>query len=541
MTTVSVPPTLDSIEAYFGGVSARNDLFLSLYKKCSLARETNLKNKNTALNCVHHHDTDFRAFLSIQEKLLAGNPQTSVSEERISALVSSWDAHCQEQARLQDARDPSVCAAAGFVSIPFHLNKEIVHKLDDDIKLQKSTHKEDSKSANEGPGGESSSTLPTSTHEKNKNRNKKLMVITVDTNYKPEKISKSITLRSACHYDIPLHVLGVDLGLSIFSKGIGGLAEKINLLAKYLFEFVAKVDDLENTILLFVDGTDVLFQSTEDEIIQKFVSTQSRILFTAEHACFPFKYFPWGLNLGEFQPCKGDCSNSRYICENLYPSFPSDHPDRRNRWMNSGAFMGYASDLLRLFRDMKTIPNDFVGLWCGGDQGTYNHMMLSRYWNIDLDYQQNLFFSFGFSNDIQEADPHTKDKTWKTALVSSGDENRQNTMQQIFSRDKSYKHNILYKSSYTQQVPALVHFNAEGKKKMREVNKYSYHSGIRSCDIHTAYNSDNSIHLFSNSLRQGREVRTAAIQTEQMPLHFVIPLLFVALFLLYAFLQSRKS
>lgn len=540
MATPSVPPTLDSIEPYFGGLGARNDLFLSLYKKCTSARETNLHNKDSRINCIHHHDADFRSFLSIQEKLLAGDPQTSVSEERITALVSSWDAHCQVQADLRDARDPSVCAAAGFVSIPFHLNKDIVHKLDEDIKVEKKSKWKEAKSAiRQEQAGGTSSTPSTSTSSAT-TVGKKLMVVTVDTNYKPEKISKSITLRSACHYDIPLHVLGVDLGLSIFSKGVGGLAEKINLLARYLFEFVAKLGDLENTVLLFVDGTDVLFQSTQEEIIQRFVSTQSRILFTAEHACFPFKYFPWGLDLGDFRSCKGDCSNSRYVCDNLYPPFPIDHPDSTNKWMNSGAFIGYASDLLRLFRDMKTIPDDFVGLWCGGDQGTYTHMMLSRYWHIDIDYQQKLFFSFGFSDDIQEMDPHKKRKSWKTALVSRGDEAQQSTYQQLFSRDKSYRHNILYKSAYTQQVPALVHFNAEGKRKMREVNKYNYYNGIKSCSIHTAYNSDNSIHVFSTSLRD-RETRTASIESESMPSHFVIPILFVVLFSLYAFLQSRKS
>ena len=46
------------------------------------------------------------------------------------------------------------------------------------------------------------------------------------------------------------------------------------------------------TVVLFVDGFDVLFQTGSEEILQRFQQTQQKLLFAGDHSCFPFKYWP---------------------------------------------------------------------------------------------------------------------------------------------------------------------------------------------------------------------------------------------------------
>ena len=197
-------------------------------------------------------------------------------------------------------------------------------------------------------------------------------------------------------------------------------------------------EEFDQQIVLFVDSTDVLFQSDKDTILQKFLSTGSRILFSGEHACFPMKYWPWNMDLGEWlykDGCKGACSNARFVCDHLFPK--SVHlADPGNKWLNSGCIIGYAKDLKRLMDDLRVLPRELIETWGGGDQGLYTHALLSRQWSIEIDFQQSIFFSFGFVDDQREDNVFT----WGQHLLGQGGADN--------------------------HLPLLIHFNADGKQYM---------------------------------------------------------------------------
>ena len=78
-------------------------------------------------------------------------------------------------------------------------------------------------------------------------------------------------LISACNYNISITVLHIKRFC---------LGDKIAKLSKYLENMTADAND---TIIMFVDAFDVLFQANSSQIIENFLKTKARILFAAEH------------------------------------------------------------------------------------------------------------------------------------------------------------------------------------------------------------------------------------------------------------------
>ena len=75
--------------------------------------------------------------------------------------------------------------------------------------------------------------------------------------------------------------------------------------------------------------------------------------------------------LGEWLgPCTGACSNSRHVCDTLFPHFPTDGNihDPTNRWLNSGGIVGYVSAFLEILHALKGLPTGFITAFPGGDQ-----------------------------------------------------------------------------------------------------------------------------------------------------------------------------
>lgn len=126
-------------------------------------------------------------------------------------------------------------------------------------------------------------------------------------------------IHSAKRNDIKPIVLGFGLewkgGDNIKTKAGGGW--KVNLLKEALKEHENDLD----TIVLFTDGYDVMFLSNIKAIVATFVNTGNRILFGAEAACWPD------------------------------PSLMEDYPTvkgSQKRYLNSGMFIGYASEIIKL-------------------------------------------------------------------------------------------------------------------------------------------------------------------------------------------------
>ncbi|XP_061393168.1 procollagen-lysine,2-oxoglutarate 5-dioxygenase [Musca vetustissima] len=131
-------------------------------------------------------------------------------------------------------------------------------------------------------------------------------------------------MRSAKVYDIEVTPLGLDQewkGGDMSSVG-GGF--KVNLLR----EAVRPLKDEKDTLIMFTDSYDVVFTSRLNEIVKKFKDFNARVVFSAEKYCWP------------------DVK--------LASKYPSVEP-KASRYLNSGAFIGYASEIWQLLQP--TIEN----------------------------------------------------------------------------------------------------------------------------------------------------------------------------------------
>lgn len=108
-------------------------------------------------------------------------------------------------------------------------------------------------------------------------------------------------------------------------KSTGG-AYKINLLKKALKDF--KSDS--SKIILVTDGYDVIFLSSLEAIITKFKTFDARILFSAESFCWPDKSLA-----------------------SQYPKINIGEP-----YLNSGGFIGYASDIYEMLMTFQVADKD---------------------------------------------------------------------------------------------------------------------------------------------------------------------------------------
>ena len=247
-----------------------------------------------------------------------------------------------------------------------------------------------------------------------KSSSRVLSVVTVDTKYHPPNVPSSMI--SKCMRARYNNGRSLIKGQPLRED----TERKANLLPNTYGRWKGHLRKILTGIVLFVDSTDVLFQSDKDTILQKFLSTGSRILFSGEHACFPMKYWPWNMDLGEWlykDGCKGACSNSRFVCDHLFPK-SVNRADPGNKWLNSGCIIGYAKDLKRLMDDLRVLPRELIETWGGGDQGLYAYAALSP-----VEHRNRLptkhFFSFGFVDDQKEENVFT----WGQHLWSRGADN----------------------------------------------------------------------------------------------------------------------
>ncbi|XP_073840041.1 procollagen lysyl hydroxylase [Musca autumnalis] len=126
-------------------------------------------------------------------------------------------------------------------------------------------------------------------------------------------------MRSAKVYDIDVTPLGLDQewqGGDMTSVG-GGF--KVNLLKAA----VKPLKDEKDTLIMFTDSYDVVFTTRLNEIVKKFKEFDARILFSAEKFCWP------------------DVK--------LATKYPQVEP-KASRYLNSGAFIGYAPEIWELLQ-----------------------------------------------------------------------------------------------------------------------------------------------------------------------------------------------
>ncbi|XP_037038309.1 procollagen-lysine,2-oxoglutarate 5-dioxygenase isoform X2 [Bradysia coprophila] len=162
-------------------------------------------------------------------------------------------------------------------------------------------------------------------------------------------------IRSAKHYKIDVETLGMGaewLGGNMKHQG-GGY--KVNLLKKA----IQPLKDTK-TIILFTDSYDVVYTASLDTIVKKFKNTGANVLFGAEPYCWPDE-----------------------TVDHLYPSVGYT----QSRFLNSGMFIGYASDLYEILKTPIKNTDD--------DQLYYTRAFLNKELReklkFKLDYKSELF------------------------------------------------------------------------------------------------------------------------------------------------------
>ncbi|KRZ19517.1 Procollagen-lysine,2-oxoglutarate 5-dioxygenase 3 [Trichinella pseudospiralis] len=120
-------------------------------------------------------------------------------------------------------------------------------------------------------------------------------------------------------------------------KNTVGGGQKVRLLRDALTEF--KHDG--NAIILFIDGYDVIINANAEIILERFYKSGANVLFSAEGFCWP--------------------DNSLAV---EYPAVKSG-----KRYLNSGAFIGYAPDIYKIITERPLKDED-------DDQLYYTHIFL---------------------------------------------------------------------------------------------------------------------------------------------------------------------
>lgn len=185
----------------------------------------------------------------------------------------------------------------------------------------------------------------------------KFVVITVATD---DNDDLARFRKSCSFYNVPYIILGLgdEWRSGKAENGVllePGGAQKI----KYLYDELKSWPDLSDHIVLFTDSYDVVMTASPKEIIEKFRSTDSQILFSTEKTCWPDQSL-----------------------EDQYPEVDTEY-----RFLNSGGFIGYANQIFEILDGDISIEED--------DQLYYTNKFF-EYSKIDkeyikLDYNQLVF------------------------------------------------------------------------------------------------------------------------------------------------------
>jgi len=196
------------------------------------------------------------------------------------------------------------------------------------------------------------------------------------------------TLESAIRHNITLNILGWDIPWK-------GPSQK--LIASY--KALQPLPD--DCVILFVDGYDVLFADTEENILSKFLSMKKPLIFGAERDCDHQDKFNEGISTN----VSSNASSNELI--------PSGN-------LNSGTWIGYN----KYVKDFLAKILNQIGMnKKRDDQEAISDFFSNSKTNITLDYDSNLFQSFSGSRVPLKCEPikHMKavNGYWENTLTNS--------------------------------------------------------------------------------------------------------------------------
>ncbi|MBT1699403.1 hypothetical protein KK083_21075 [Fulvivirgaceae bacterium PWU4] len=124
-------------------------------------------------------------------------------------------------------------------------------------------------------------------------------------------------------------------------------------------------DRPQKEIVLFTDAHDTAFLSGEKEIMEKFRSFGTPLVFSAEINCWPFS------DLAERYP----------------------EPGKHFRYLNSGAFIGEVGYLVDLYETYPTFSPAYDPVYNWSNQYYWHHVYLENQDTIAIDHNCEMFFN----------------------------------------------------------------------------------------------------------------------------------------------------
>ncbi len=195
-------------------------------------------------------------------------------------------------------------------------------------------------------------------------------------------------------------------------------------------EYLKTVPD--NAIIFFTDATDAAFLANEKEILTKFDSFNSPLVFSAEINCWPYRGF-----------------------ESIYPQSTSHF-----KYLNSGGFIGKAGYLKKIYRDYPIFTTAYDEPYTWSNQYYWNYVFIQEHKSIKLDYNCDIFFNTAIQFDDMNV--------FKNKLQSGMERTVMYNSEKLRLNDEISFINGRIKSNITNTLPCHIHFPGPISKLLME-------------------------------------------------------------------------
>uniref|UniRef100_A0A096LV87 Procollagen-lysine, 2-oxoglutarate 5-dioxygenase 3 n=1 Tax=Poecilia formosa TaxID=48698 RepID=A0A096LV87_POEFO len=245
-----------------------------------------------------------------------------------------------------------------------------------------------------------------------------LLVITAATE-ETDGFRRFVKTAAQFNYSLKVLGLGEEWKGGDVARTVGG-GQKV----RWLKEELLKHSEDQQLVVMFVDSYDVILAAGPDELLTRFSSLGHRVVFSAEGFCWPD--------------------------QRLASKYPQVHSGKR--YLNSGGFIGFSSDLAAIVQQWKFRDND-------DDQLFYTRIYLDQKqrtrFNMTLDHRSRIFQNLNGAID-------------EVVLK--------------FERSKVRVRNVAYDT-----LPVVIHGNGPTKLQLNYLGNYvptawTYEHGCGGCD-----------------------------------------------------------
>lgn len=225
-----------------------------------------------------------------------------------------------------------------------------------------------------------------------------------------------------------------DLELEVINCSDKYLSHKLKDLL--LLEYIKRSN--KNEIILFTDAYDTMFLAGEQEILNKFYSFRTPLVFSAEINCWP---------------------DTRL--EKEYPAGTENH---FFKYLNSGGFIGesqYIRELIEKYYEGEKIDHS-IYKW--SNQYTWNQIYVKEQKNIRLDHTGEIFYTLSSQIAISRTYAHHPEATVKTQALEA---DKERLLEEVTFENKRLT------SMVTHTDPCHLHFSSPTTKHLMETDFFN--------------------------------------------------------------------